>query len=53
VLVKDGSKGVTYDISATGISMELEESRVPGSIISFSLELDTNGEKLFLPAMQK
>ena len=26
--------------------MELDESYVPGSTISFSLELDTNGEKI-------
>lgn len=44
----DGSKGLTKDISATGIFLELDVEQKPGSIISFWLELDTPGAKMKL-----
>ena len=46
VCLRNGMTGTTYDISATGIAMELDTNQMPGSMISFSLELDTSGEKI-------
>ena len=44
----DGTKGLTHDISATGIFLELDMKQKPGSIISFWVELDTPGAKMKL-----
>ena len=41
-------KGVTQDISATGIYLDLDTTQEPGSIISFWVELDTPGAKMKL-----
>ena len=41
-------KGVTQDISATGIYLDLDTDQEPGSIISFWVELDTVGVKMKL-----
>lgn len=42
----DGALGLTTDISATGMCFELDEKQELGSVISFSVELDTPGGKL-------
>jgi len=44
----DGTTGLTKDISATGIFLELDMHQKPGSIISFWIELDTPGAKMKL-----
>ncbi|QWD77371.1 PilZ domain-containing protein [Polynucleobacter sp. MWH-Svant-W18] len=41
-------RGVTQDISATGIYLDLDANQEPGSIISFWVELDTAGAKMKL-----
>ena len=40
--------GQTTDISATGIFFEVDQKQEPGSVIHFSVELDTPGGKLRL-----
>lgn len=42
----DGALGLTTDISATGMCFELDEKQELGSVILFSVELDTPGGKL-------
>lgn len=44
----DGTSGITKDISATGIYFELDEKQELGSIILFSVDLDTPGGVLKL-----
>jgi hypothetical protein len=44
----DSTKGMTQDISATGIFLELDASQEPGSKISFWVVLDTPGAKVKL-----
>ncbi|QWD67576.1 PilZ domain-containing protein [Polynucleobacter sp. VK25] len=48
VYAPDGAQGLTKDISATGIFLELDSKQKPGSIISFWVELDTPGAKMKL-----
>jgi hypothetical protein len=48
VSTANGAMGQTTDISATGIFFELNQNQEPGSVISFSVELDTPGGKLRL-----
>jgi hypothetical protein len=48
VHVSDSCKGMTQDISATGIFLELDANQEPGSKISFWVELDTPGAKMKL-----
>jgi hypothetical protein len=48
VHVSDSTKGLTQDISATGISLELDEQQEPGSKIFFWVELNTSGTKMKL-----
>ena len=48
VHAKGGIKGMTQDISATGMFLELDADQKPGSIISFWVELDTPGAKMKL-----
>ncbi|QWD61810.1 PilZ domain-containing protein [Polynucleobacter sp. MWH-UH25E] len=48
VHAKGGAKGMTQDISATGMFLELDANHKPGSIISFWVELDTPGAKMKL-----
>ena len=51
--VSDGTKGITKDISATGIYLDLDTTQEPGSIISFWVELDTPGAKMKLVCQAK
>lgn len=44
----DGAKGLTQDISATGIFLELDAKQKLGSVILFWVELDTPGVKMKL-----
>ena len=46
VRTASGVSGLTTDISATGLFFELDEKQELGSVISFSVELDTPGGKL-------
>lgn len=45
-VVLNGKKGLTQDISATGVYFEVDEDQKLGSAIEFSIELDTPGGKL-------
>ena len=47
-VVMNGKRGSTEDISATGISFEIEDEQTLGSLIHFSIELDTPGGKLIV-----
>lgn len=44
----DGTTGITNDISATGIFLELDVKQKLGSVISFWVELNTLGAKMKL-----
>ncbi|OWF65910.1 hypothetical protein B6A14_09135 [Polynucleobacter hirudinilacicola] len=45
-VVLNGKKGLTQDISATGVYFELDDDQELGSAIEFTIELDTPGGKL-------
>ena len=44
----DGAKGVTRDVSASGIFFETDAEYAAGSDISFSVNLETPGGKMVL-----
>jgi hypothetical protein len=46
ISIADGVIGRTTDISATGMCFDLDGKQELGSVISFSVELDTPGGKL-------
>jgi len=48
VVVENGKKGITRDISATGVFFEMDTHHQAGSAIQFHIELDTPGGKLKL-----
>lgn len=48
VVVESGKKGLTRDISATGVYFEIDTKHEAGSAIQFHIELDTPGGKLKL-----
>lgn len=48
VVVENGKKGLTRDISATGVFFEIDAEHKAGSIIQFHIELDTPGGLLLL-----
>jgi hypothetical protein len=48
VVIENGKKGVTRDISATGVFFEIDAKHEAGSAIKFHIELDTPGGKLML-----
>ena len=48
VVVENGKKGITRDVSATGIFFEIDAKHEAGSAIQFQIELDTPGGKLML-----
>ena len=43
-----GAKGVTQDVSASGIFFETDADYAPGHAISFAVELDTPGGRMRL-----
>ena len=45
-VVMNGKKGITEDISATGVLFEIDDEQALGSLIHFCIELDTPGGKL-------
>ncbi|MBJ7380890.1 MAG: PilZ domain-containing protein [Polynucleobacter sp.] len=45
-LTMNGKKGITQDISATGLFFEFDTHHEPGSKINFVLELDSPGGKI-------
>ena len=45
-VVMNGKRGITEDISATGVFFEIEDEQTVGSLIHFCIELETPGGKL-------
>jgi hypothetical protein len=45
-VLMNGKRGITEDISSTGIFFEIEDEQSVGSIVNFMIELDTPGGNL-------